>query len=172
MTTGKMNTSNFKLAICMLFDPVIHGMDEASSPGILNHYLVVYTIELDEFYNNDYKDIIEIVKFNYDQQQQQTAYIRQEQQTAYIRGSGQEHQMGRAPKLDIIQCDELIGLEQVGYIKTFWLKIVQRRWKKVYKERQEMLKQRSSIVALKERQQNGQWPKHLRQWPKFTLNLP
>ena len=160
MNTGKMNTSNFKLAICMQFDPVIHGMDEASSPDILNHYLVVYTIELDEFYNNDYKDIIEIVKFNYDQQQQQTAYIRQ------------EHQMGRAPKLDIIQCDELSGLEQVGYIKTFWLKIVQRRWKKVYKERQEMLKQRSSIVALKERQQNGQWPKHLRQWPKFTLNLP
>lgn len=139
-----MSTSNFKLAICAPFDPVIYGIDENSSPGILNHYMIVYTIELEEFYDNSYKDLIEFITNSTN---------------------------GIEPRLDIVKCEELSGLEQVGYIKTFWLKIVQRRWKKIYKERQEMLKRRSSIVALRERQQTGQWPKHLQQWPKFRLNL-
>ena len=49
--------SEFKLAICTIFDPVLYGTDEHSSQGIETHYLNIYTIELDEFYNNDYKNI-------------------------------------------------------------------------------------------------------------------
>ena len=134
--------SSFKLAICSIFDPNVFGMDENSSPGILNHHLIIYTFKAVDFYNNNYKDIIDMIN----EEQNLTHY-----------------------KLDIVKCETLSGLEQVGYIKTFWLKIVQRRWKKVYKERQDLLKKRSSIIALQERQQTGQWPKHLRQWPKFTL---
>ena len=139
-----MSTYKFKLAICIRFNPILHGIDSNSSPDILNHHLIIYTFDLEEFYNNEYKEIIELINTN---------------------------ATPNTIMLDIIKCDELIGLEQVGYIKTFWLKIVQRRWKKIYKERQEILKCRSSLLSLKIRELTGQWPNHLRHWPKFTLNL-
>jgi hypothetical protein len=136
-----MSINKFKLAICTRFNAELHGIDENSTPGIENHYLVLYTIELEEFYNNDYINILKIVHEN----------------TSYD-STAQQH-----IKLDIIKCDELIGLEQVGYINTFWLKIVQRRWKKIYKMRQQLLKACSSPRALLERQRTGQWPKQLRE---------
>jgi len=129
------NNNKFKLAICKRFNDELYGKDENSSPDIENHYLIIYTIELEEFYNNDYINLLQ------------------------------------DGKLDIIKCDELSGLEQVGYINTFWLKIVQRRWKKIYKMRQDMIKARSSLQALNERKLTGKWPKHLRVWPLFHLGL-
>jgi hypothetical protein len=129
------NNNKFKLAICKRFNAELYGKDENSSPDIENHYLIIYTIELEEFYNNEYINLLQ------------------------------------DGKLDIIKCDELSGLEQVGYINTFWLKIVQRRWKKIYKMRQDMIKARSSLQALNERKLTGKWPKHLRVWPLFHLGL-
>ena len=72
-------------------------------------------------------------------------------------------------RLEIIQADVLTGQEEVAYLKTFWLRIIQRRWKKIYKARKELLRQRSQIQALQERQRTGQWPVSLRGWPLFKL---
>ena len=74
-------------------------------------------------------------------------------------------------KIDIIKVDELNGQELVGYIKTFWIKIIQRRWKYIFKERQKIRKARSLPKSLYERQLTGKWPKHLNILPRFTLNL-
>jgi uncharacterized linocin/CFP29 family protein len=155
--------SAFKLAICTIFDPVLYGTDEHSSQGIETHYLNIYTIELDEFYNNDYKNIIQLITMSLLSDTEKSHPI--------IRNYDAIIKTDNYIKLNIIKCDELSGLEQVGYIKTFWLKIIQRRWKNVYKERQHLLTARSNPHVLQERQQTGQWPKHLRNWPKFTLNL-
>lgn len=43
-------------------------------------------------------------------------------------------------------------------IKTFWLKIIQRKWKKIYKQRIEVIQQRMRIHSLKYREINGNWP--------------
>jgi|LakMenEpi03Aug12_release.lakeMendotaPanAssembly.Ray.scaffolds.fasta_scaffold401226_2 hypothetical protein len=157
MTTSK---PAFKLAVCTLFDPILYGTDENSTPGIENHYYIVYTFKPEKFYNNDYISMV-----NYTRRMVQRRAIHPH---PTIRNY---NNMLPHIKLDIVKCDELTGLEQVGYIKTFWLKIVQRRWKNVYKERQDLLKARSNPVALRERQLTGQWSKHLRQWPQFRLNL-
>ena len=69
-------------------------------------------------------------------------------------------------KIDIVFVDELSGNESVGYIKTFWIKLIQRRWKKIYKQRQDILKQRMLPRSIRERQLTGNWPKGLRIWPK------
>lgn len=157
-----MSTNNkFKLAICTLFDPVLNGVDANSSPDILNHYLIMYTIELEDFYGNEHTSIIEFMNMNMN--------INRMIFHPTIRNYNAIIRNPNYIKLDIIKCEELSGLEQVGYINTFWLKIVQRRWKKIYKMRQDILKARSSPLALIERQQTGQWPKHIRQWPTFTL---
>lgn len=159
--------STYKLAICVIFNPELFGKDENSTPDIEDHLLIMWTFKPDEFYNkNDFKNTFDSIK-------EEILYLyRRSNSHPTIRNYSTIIQNKKNIKVDIIKCDELTGLEQVGYIKTFWLKIVQRRWKKVYKERQELIKSRSSVIALKERQQTGQWPKHLRHWPKFVLNLP
>jgi hypothetical protein len=43
-------------------------------------------------------------------------------------------------QLHLAQCIQLATGETVCVIKTFWLKIIQRTWKKVFKERRRMLK--------------------------------
>lgn len=159
------NNNKYKLAMCSIFNPKIYGVDENSTPGIETHYIVIYLIDIDEFYNNEYIDILDLIN------REQMYLYRVHNQCPHPIIRNYNAITNNTIKLDIVKCDELTGQECVGYVKTFWLKIVQRRWKKVFKERNEMLKARSSLAVLKERQQTGQWPKHLRQWPKFTLNL-
>lgn len=131
----------YELALCERFKPLIHGLDESSSAGITGHYLVYSTIDLDEYLSDEY----------------QAEEIR-------LRRYG----IG----LEIVQIAELSpGQEQVAYLKTFWLRIVQRCWKKVFKARKELLRKRSGVKALQERQRTGKWPLLLREYPAFRLRL-
>ena len=59
-------------------------------------------------------------------------------------------------------------------IKTFWLRIVQRTWKRIYRERQEIWKKRTNIMALRQREITGKFPAGIRVLPKFSgsLRLP
>jgi len=61
------------------------------------------------------------------------------------------------PSIDIMQ----LHIDNNGtfnvVIKTFWLKLVQRKWKKIYKLRQQIIRKRSSPSALQYREINGSW---------------
>jgi hypothetical protein len=46
----------------------------------------------------------------------------------------------------------------VAIIKTFWIKIIQRAWKKVMKNRQDALKHRQKLFAIRYKEINGKWP--------------
>ena len=52
-------------------------------------------------------------------------------------------------------------------IKTFWLRIVQRTWKRIYRERQEIWKKRRNIIALRQREITGKFPIGLRVMPNL-----
>ena len=155
--------ASYKLAICEVFHPDLHGQDENSSPNINSHFLVYTMIDLPDFYNNSYLS-------------EENSYRRYRRAIQLLHGSP-AHPMIRdynkvATKyirLEIIQADLLSGQEEVAYLKTFWLRIVQRRWKKIYKDRKEILRQRGQVKAMQERQRTGNWPKHLRNWPLFKL---
>jgi len=134
-----MSNKRYELAFCERFNPRKHGLDENSSPGITGHYLIYSTIDLNEFLSD--------------------GFYREERRL-------RRYSIG----LEIVQVAELSpGQEYVAYLKTFWLRIVQRCWKKVYKARQELIKKRSNIFAQRERQRTGQWPVELRVYPAFTL---
>jgi len=49
--------------------------------------------------------------------------------------------------------------EAVAILKTFWLRIIQRKWKKVFTQRQQVIRNRLCISALYFRETTGQWPK-------------
>ena len=63
-------------------------------------------------------------------------------------------------KPEIGLCIELHTHEQIVIIKTIWIKIIQRKWKKVFAERKRLLKERCLPAALYSRMMTGKWPAH------------
>jgi hypothetical protein len=157
------NQNKYSLAICDIFNPIIYGYDDNSTKDIETHYLIHCTIEIEDFYNNEFKEEIDLFK--------DILNNRDEVDHPIIRNYKTIISNNKYIKIDIIKVDELTGQEQVGYIKTFWIKIIQRRWKHIFKERQKIMKARLLPKSLYHRQLTGKWPKHLNVMPRFTLNL-
>ena len=173
------------LAICEPFHPDLHGQDENSTPNIDRHFLIYTTITLAEFYSNEYKSeeislrrhrkAITLMRMmdgddNNDNDNNNNNNNNNNNKHPVIRNY--KHLAQKSLCLEIIRADELQpGQEAVAYLKTFWLRIVQRCWKKVFKQRKAILKGRMSIRTQQEHMRTGQWPPHLRYWPPFRLNL-
>lgn len=57
-------------------------------------------------------------------------------------------------------------------IKTFWLRLVQRTWKRIYKERTQIIKKRMHPTSLHHRNIHGKWPYELNYLPSIRdMNL-
>jgi hypothetical protein len=147
-----------KLAICEVFHPIFHGQDENSSPGIQSQFLVYTLIELEDFYSGEY--LYEVSSL---QRYRNATQIMHGTAHPSIRNYPKVSR--KYMRLEIVQADVLAGGEEVAYLKTFWLRLVQRRWRKIYQARKEILKKRRQIQVLQERQRTGKWPAHLRQLP-------
>lgn len=70
-------------------------------------------------------------------------------------------------KLEIAECIYLPSQHCVAILKTFWLKLIQRAWKRIYKERKICLIRRANPNALKHREIYGTWPKQCSNYPKL-----
>lgn len=60
--------------------------------------------------------------------------------------------------LEIAECLYLPSNHCVSILKTHWLKLIQRTWKKIYKLRKLTIAMRSNPNALKHREIYGKWP--------------
>ena len=164
--------TSFYLAICEIHNSPLHGMDKDSDPNIENHFLVNEIFSIEDFYNSTY--IEAIIHLNHRYQ----LYIQRWYQW-HIQGNGNDripnyYHIIRHPnyiKLDIIQLDRGRGNEYIAYVKTYWLRLIQRRWKNIYAQRKNILKQRKTNYAINHRKIYGKWPKALQTWPPFHLNL-
>ena len=67
--------------------------------------------------------------------------------------------------LDIVDYFCLPGHEMVAVLKTFWLKLIQRKWKKVYNERMKIKEARKSPLSIIHRERTGRWEKNLEHLP-------
>jgi hypothetical protein len=54
-------------------------------------------------------------------------------------------------------------------IKTFWIKIIQRVWRRVFRERQRIIYGRSSLKSIQYRELHGCFPLEYRYMPRFSL---
>lgn len=63
-------------------------------------------------------------------------------------------------RLEIAQCIDLPSGYRISIIKTFWLKIIQRAWKKIHAIRKSVIHSRMQIQSLLYKQINGKWPPH------------
>jgi hypothetical protein len=78
------------------------------------------------------------------------------------------------PPVDLIRIYEVIEPGSpfpVIYciIKTFWIKIIQRVWRRVFRERMRILRGRSTVASIRFRELNGHFPEKYRVIPKFTI---
>ena len=166
--------NKYQLAICEIHHPLLHGSED-DKDAITTHFLIYATYSVNEFYNNDYK-IEEAALQRYRQEQNRVMRLNENHPSLrnynqkYIRLEIIQYHISNNASLSGASSGTLLEYH-VAYLKTFWLRIVQRCWKKVYKARQELLAKRFSIKALEERQRTGSWPKHLQLWPQFRLGL-
>ena len=117
--------SKYDLAFCEIFNSKIHGKNSSSSKNIDSHYLIFRTLHNDEFYTITQfipiSDFICTIRDNYITNNYSHPVIRNYNEILI-----KKHNIS----LEIIECVELEGGEQVAIYKTFWLRIFQRKWKR------------------------------------------
>ena len=144
-----VSRTRFNIVLCEIYNEKIHGKPYIGS-NVQYHYLTINRYkkldmkvidDVTEYLNYEYRHIHSpnsnhIIFPNYSNIIVQDNYIRPQ----------------------IAECLYLKTGECIAIIKTFWIKIIQRAWKRVYKERQCMFMKRRSLSALKYREYNGNWP--------------
>ena len=171
-----MTTKNY-LMLCELFHPNLHGFDEKSDPNIFGHYMVAY-IKDNEMSDNesDYNDDDSDYSTDEDDEMVLDKVIIQTYQNKYktlIENSlkfniNLEHKIVRN-YVNIVTKNNYItphigeriyltGDECVAIIKTVWLKIVQRCWRRVYKKRMQIIYNiKKDPHYLLRREYNSKW---------------
>lgn len=100
----------YAIGICALWNSYIHGQTEASSPSIPHHWIVEHVVPLEDV-------LTDLVWFH--------DYKRQIQNRPPLYD----------PKLEIVQIKHLSGGECVAIMKTVWLRIFQRTYRRRYRAR-------------------------------------
>lgn len=147
------------IVISELYNENIHGLDEMTDPDIHFHYIVADRFSADEFYlynkkgdddDRDNEIIHTLIMYK--------RAIRYRLQNALL-CSGNPHirnykhiiSQKRYIQLDIAVCIYLKGQEMVCIKKTFWLKIIQRNWRRICLERKHIVK-RTTLQVLYQRE--------------------
>ena len=68
-------------------------------------------------------------------------------------------------KLEIAECIYLPSEHCISILKTIWLKLIQRTWKKIYKERKQIISIRRRPNSIKHREIYGTWPNNCSNYP-------
>ena len=148
------NEKKYRLAICELFNPYFHAFDYHSDSTITSQYLIFETVDIESFYNNDYKLSIQFLKSNYHRILNNNIETRRilSLQHPIIENYKNIVSNSKYYTIDIVEMDVLTGQEHVAYKKTFWLSIFQRKWKNNYYKKMNFYKNPKNLFI---RQING-----------------
>jgi len=178
------NNNKWFLMLCELHYPTIHGQTADSCSE--THYLVYdrfdgltgisfqdlenvdFDYDTDEEYDSD-DDIDDgIMTINKSMMFLKDIYINhlsQIQKHPTIRNYHNIISRDNYIKPEIGEYIILPSQEAIAILKTFWLRIIQRTWKKVFKKRQNIIKYRSNPASLYIREITGRWNYDLVNFP-------
>ena len=160
-----MKESRFKIANLEIYFPRRHGyIKDENLQYIYGIQLILYSININEFYDeiDDVFEAIQLAKGRY------TEYIKIELHMwnncnhPFIRNYKNISENPKHLELKIIEPINIkFGPAEEDYYstgidKTFWLRLIQRRWRNIRKKR---LQSKMNINNLKYREINGIWPK-------------
>ena len=171
------------LMLCELHHPGRHGKTEDSDPNIETHYLVYDTFEPITGISLDYLDNCEELdtdnEYDSDDDIENRELININNEIMFLKEMYSNpinfnsqyfethpkirnyHSIVLAPNYIKAEIGEYIILptqEAIAILKTFWLRIIQRKWKKVFQERKNIVKQRCHLSNLLIREIHGIWP--------------
>ena len=146
--------TRYNISICELYNKRLHGNENSD---VLYHYLV----------HSRYK-ILDINIISETSNSLNNEYVWLENQMHDIfRNYKQIITMDNYIKPEITECIYLNTGHCVAILKTFWLRLVQRKWKNIIKERNNIIKKRCNLNSLRHREITGKWPQDCLKWPHF-----
>jgi hypothetical protein len=167
--------SNYKLAILEPYMPLKHGILAKQNHHLYGHYMILDTIELQEFYEN-------MDELNTETQNINRMYNENLNKMEYEMNNTRLHPFIRNyrnivsnSKQFAIQIIEPLSISvgenewdeySVGINKTHWIRLIQRRWRNIQEKR---LQSRKNIVNLKYKEIHGTSSSQCN--IKFTLGL-
>jgi len=187
-------SNKLNLVVCDIYNKFIHGYDENSYDTVKGHYLCMYVsrkwnisdnTDIDEEYEDEYDDENDNEyddendnndnNNNYDNQMNDMVELYSAYYLNYVRNPDRRHDFIRnyreiISKTNYIQphLAKVMNLpsgEYVAIIKTMWLKIIQRAWKRLLKKRKYIISKRKTPQAIWFREIHGKWPQHCEHYP-------
>lgn len=169
-----------KIILCELYNEKIHGECQYNGETINTHYFVIqkiknifkkeeYDSDDDDDINEDTLDNQDIDKSNYSLKVKSLIVLHTNKyfilrRNPYLMAHPTIINYKKIVtrknyiKPEIAECYLQKGV-LVAILKTFWLKIIQRKWKKIWKERQTILQNRKSISNILYKEIYGKWNK-------------
>jgi hypothetical protein len=191
----QQNLNNkFNLVLCELFNRHIHGLASSQIQEVDGHYLIISkfdgktkrlldehdgTMDIDSYYtdNEDNEDESDndndtnetILSSISDFSAFYNEYYNEINLEPHIIIRNYENIISRPHyiKPEIAQCVMLQTQHSIAILKTIWIKLIQRKWKKIYAERQSIMRRRMSPSSLSTRELTGKWPTHCQHLPSI-----
>jgi len=170
------NTSRFNLVLCEILNKNLHG----NADNIDGHYLIInkfdwssgsaiysdsgeeddddddYDSDADDDYSDDSASSLTLFTTDYND------YYHQQLPNTVKHNIIRNYKniIARPDYIrpEIAECIVLPSQHTVAIIKTIWIKIIQRKWRKVYAERNRIIKLQMQYASLKTREITGKWP--------------
>ena len=154
------------LVLCELYNPKLHHYSnlEEDWKDVATHWLNIYTIPTN--YNKS-----KINRYIKQLKQQITSYLQNNLYNhPYIRNYENIIIHEKYIQIHLVKNIELPTGEIICIIKTYWLRIIQRTWKRIYRERKEMIEKRKNINSIIYFQVHGRWPDNCSCIPKLKIS--
>jgi hypothetical protein len=147
--SDETSKTRFNLVLCEIYNDKRHGQEENN----MSNYLTLMRVKYNNNYNFDnlytcadaYNKMYKLNSNNLTPHSYIKNYKNIINGINYI-------------KPEIAECIVLPSGCSISIIKTIWLRLIQRKWKRMYRLRREFIEKISCYSALKEWQCTGKWP--------------
>lgn len=156
-----MSSRRNTLAVCNIYYPLYHGLTDDSSSEILGQFMVEETYNFNEIMRREHISLLNIIRSIGALDMVETYIVPH----PIIRNYVKIIRNNIYPSLEIIESTQLLGGEEVACIKTHWLRLIQRTYKRIFRERCKCIALRSNPSAMRYREVHGRWPSELEYMP-------
>jgi len=148
------SSTKYNIVLCEIYNVLIHGIP--IHEYVNTHYLVLNRFkQFNKYYIDEY--IYDILySFHRLRQGVLTHFIIRNYSLLYNK-----------IKPEIAECIYLESGECICILKTFWIRLIQKTWKKIYKYKKQIIETRCQITSLLYRERKGNWPINCRYIPKL-----
>ena len=159
------------LVLCELYNPKLHHYSDLEEDwkDVAIHWLNICTIPTN-YNKSKINKYIKQIKKGYLQNNLYNQHNLNLYSHPYIRNYKNIIIHKNYIQIHLAKNIELPTGETICIIKTYWLRIIQRTWKRIYRERKEMIEKRKNINSILYSQVYGKWPDNCLCIPKLKIS--